>query len=140
MKALILLGISSGLRSEELYQLKEEDIDLNNRLVCVNHNPSNGQSTRTKRSRVSFFTVETEKVLREYLKNRNPTLFAQTTCSRAFRNAPIRVKDLRKHFSQEWDRRRGPTSIKKILMGHSLKGDVDLMHYNCQSEEDLKNI
>jgi hypothetical protein len=25
-------------------------------------------------------------------------------------------------------------------MGHSLKGDVDLMHYNCQSEEDLKKI
>ena len=38
------------------------------------------------------------------------------------------------------DRRGGPTSIKKILMGHSLKGDVDLMHYNCQSEEDLKKI
>jgi integrase/recombinase XerD len=40
----------------------------------------------------------------------------------------------------EWDRRGGPTSIKKILMGHSLKGDVDLMHYNCQSEEDLKRV
>ncbi|GAG67637.1 unnamed protein product [marine sediment metagenome] len=25
-------------------------------------------------------------------------------------------------------------------MGHSLKGDVDLMHYNYQSEEDLKQI
>jgi len=25
-------------------------------------------------------------------------------------------------------------------MGHSLRGDVDLMHYNCQSEEDLKKI
>ena len=25
-------------------------------------------------------------------------------------------------------------------MGHSLKGDVDLMHYNCQLEEDLKKI
>jgi len=25
-------------------------------------------------------------------------------------------------------------------MGHSLNGDVDLMHYNCQSEEDLKLI
>ena len=31
-------------------------------------------------------------------------------------------------------------SIKKILMGHSLKGDVDLNHYNAQSEEDLKKI
>ncbi len=25
-------------------------------------------------------------------------------------------------------------------MGHSLKGDVDLNHYNAQSEEDLKRI
>jgi len=25
-------------------------------------------------------------------------------------------------------------------MGYSLKGDVDLMHYNAQSEEDLKQI
>ena len=24
--------------------------------------------------------------------------------------------------------------------GHSLKGDVDLMHYNAQNEEDLKRI
>ncbi len=25
-------------------------------------------------------------------------------------------------------------------MGHSLKGDIDLMHYNTQSEGDLKKI
>ncbi len=62
------------------------------------------------------------------------------TLERNFCKAPIRVKYLRKYFSQEWDRRGGPTSIKKILMGHSLKGDVDLQHYNCQSEEDLKII
>jgi integrase/recombinase XerD len=49
-------------------------------------------------------------------------------------------KNLRKYFSQEFNRIGGPTSIKKILMGHSLKGDVDLMYYNAQSEEDLKNI
>jgi integrase/recombinase XerD len=57
-----------------------------------------------------------------------------------FYNSPIKVKDFRKLFSQEWDRRGGPTSIKKILMGHSLRGDVDLMHYNAQSPEDLKAI
>ena len=67
-------------------------------------------------------------------------LFSQSHISRLFKDAPVHVKDLRKFFSQEWDRRGGPTSIKKILMGHSLRGDVDLMHYNCQSEEDLKKI
>ena len=25
-------------------------------------------------------------------------------------------------------------------MGHLLKGDVDLMHYNCQSEDELMRI
>ena len=52
----------------------------------------------------------------------------------------MRVKDFRKFFSQEWDRKGGPTSIKKILMGYSIKGDVDLMHYNYQSKADLKKI
>jgi integrase/recombinase XerD len=67
-------------------------------------------------------------------------LFNQRYLERIFKNTSIQVKDLRKFFSQEWDRRGGPTSIKKILMGHSLKNDVDLMHYNAQSEEDLKKI
>jgi len=30
--------------------------------------------------------------------------------------------------------------IKKILMGHSMRGDVDLLHYNAQSEEDLSEV
>jgi integrase/recombinase XerD len=145
LKALIMLGITSGLRAEELYQLNPEDIDLNKRIVRVNHNPQNGQTTKTKYSRISFFTKETQSILEKYFPYYNndseySRLFAQTTITRLFSSAPIRVKHLRKYFSQEWDRRGGPTSIKKILMGHSLKGDVDLQHYNAQSEEDLKRI
>ena len=68
------------------------------------------------------------------------TLFPQRTTERAFKDSPIRVKDLRKGFSQEWTRRHGDTGVKKLLMGHSLRNDVDLMHYNYQSEEDLKAI
>ena len=55
-----------------------------------------------------------------------------------FSKTPLQVKDLRKFFSQDWDRRGGPTSIKKLLMGH--RGDVDLKHYNSQNIEDLKVI
>jgi len=144
-KALILLGASSGLRAEEIYQLNINDIDIENRVVHVNHNPKNGQSTKTQMSRISFFNTETQNALKEYYDYFNNSsnlhkLFSQTHITHQFRNAPIKVKQLRKFFSQEWDRRGGPTSIKKILMGHSLKGDVDLMHYNCQSEEDLKRI
>ena len=145
IKSLILLGISSGMRAEELYQLNIDDIDLDSGIVHINHNPSNGQSTKTKISRISFFTNNTKDALYEYFTYfRNvrslKQLFSQSHITRLFRDAPIQVKDLRKYFSQEWDRRGGPTSIKKILMGHSLKGDVDLMHYNAQSEEDLKRI
>jgi len=67
-------------------------------------------------------------------------LFPKKVLQVAFKNASIQVKDLRKSFSQEWTRRHGDTGIKKILMGHSLKNDIDLMHYNYQSDEDLKKI
>jgi len=147
VKAIILLGATSGMRAEELYQLTLDDINLNTRTVMINHDPNNGQSTKTKRSRISFFTEEAKRALSEYIEfyhNHNglKCLFSQTHIERLFRygKVSIQVKDLRKFFSQEWDRRGGPTSIKKILMGHSLKGDVDLMHYNAQSEQDLRII
>ncbi|MCK4901927.1 MAG: site-specific integrase [Thermoplasmatales archaeon] len=145
IKVLIFLGISSGMRAEELYQLTIDDIDLDNRIIHINHNPQNGQSTKTKISRISFFNKEAQIAMNEYLTYFKSdvnlkVLFSQSHITRLFRNAPLQVKDLRKFFSQEWGRRGGPTSIKKILMGHSLKGDVDLMHYNYQSEEDLKKI
>ena len=108
----------------------------------MNHNPLTEHRTKTRKSRVSFFSIGAQYALADLSRSPSPPsrLFPQTTISRKFRHAPIRVKDLRKFFSQDWDRRGGPTSIKKLLMGHSLRGDVDLMHYNFQSEEDLKRI
>ena len=67
INTLIELGISSGLRAEELYQLKPDDICLDDRIVRVNHNPMRGQTTKTKKSRISFFTNDTKKALTEYL-------------------------------------------------------------------------
>jgi len=144
-KALILLGSTSGMRAEELYQLHRENIDLEKRVIHINHNPKYGQSTKTKKSRLGFFNEDTKQALSEYYKFLNnesnlKVLFPQRWLEKKFEKTNIRVKDLRKFFSQEWDRRGGPTSIKKILMGHSLRNDVDLMHYNAQSEEDLKQI
>ena len=145
LKAVILLGCTSGIRAEELYKLSKEDIVLEENKVIIRHDPQNNHSTKNKKTRVSFFSSEAKQAIIEYLDyfNHNKTLttlFAQKTLSRKFRKVPIRVKHLRKYFSQEWDRRGGPTSIKKILMGHSLNGDVDLQHYNYQSQEDLKSI
>jgi len=144
-KSVIKLCCDSGIRSQECYQLRFEDIDLDNRIIHINHNPDSGQHTKTKLSRVSFFTGETKEILKDYYncfddKCRLKYLFGQSDVQRAFRKSPIRVKIFRKYFSQEWYRRGGPTSIKKILMGHSMKGDIDLMHYNAQSVDDLKKI
>ena len=65
------------MRAGELYQLTPEDIDLHNRIVRINHNPNNEQSTKTKKSRISFYTKDTRKTLSEYLdffnKNDNIT-------------------------------------------------------------------
>ena len=138
-----MLGATSGLRAEELYQLIPENIDLDNRIVYVNHNPSNGQTTKTGRSRVSFFTKETQLALQEYFNYFNngsdlKELFSSSHIHRIFSSSKLKVKDLRKFFSQEWERNCGPTGAKKLLMGHS--GDVDLNHYNAQSNEDLKKI
>jgi len=80
-----------------------------------------------------------EKYLQIYSKNsRIKHLFSKRQCERMFAKTSLQVKDLRKFFSQEWDRRSGPTSIKKLLMGH--RGDVDLRHYNMQDTDDLKRI
>jgi len=143
--ALTLLGASSGMRPKEMYQLQPENIDLDNMVVYVNHNPDNGQTTKTKRHRIALFDENTKQVLEVYLdiyanSSKLKKLFSKRQCERVFEKCPLHVKDLRKFFSQEWDRSGGPTSIKKILMGHSLNGDVDLRHYNHQSEEDLKRI
>lgn len=145
IKAIIMLGATSGTRAEELYQLNIKDIDIENKIIHINHNPDNGQTTKTGISRISFFNEEAKQAIIDYIQFYNDhkkltSLFNKSHISRLFKDAPIKVKDLRKFFSQEWDRKGGPKSIKKILMGHSLKGDVDLMHYNCQSEEDLKKI
>jgi len=145
LKAIVLLGASSGLRSEELCQLSPQDLDLENRIVYVNHNPDNGQTTKTKKSRISFFSEEAKKALEEYLRFFNngsdlKKLFERTHILKAFKRAPISLKDLRKFFSQEWERRNGSYAVKELLMGYSLKKSVDLQHYTYLDEEDLKKI
>jgi len=124
-----------------MYQLKLENIELENRIVYVNHDPDNGQTTKTKKHRIALFNEEAKNALKNYLQiysnsTRIKHLFSKRQCERMFTKTKLQVKDLRKFFSQEWDRKGGPTSIKKLLMGH--RGDVDLRHYNAQNVDDLK--
>jgi integrase len=145
IKAAIFLGCSSGLRAQELYQLTPNDIDVENRVVHINHNPLKRQSTKTGKSRMAFFNQETQKVLVEYFEffhngNNLQNLFTQSHLTRIFKDTQLKIKDTRKFFSQEWDRRGGATGIKKLIMGHSIRSDVDMCHYNGQNIEDLKRI
>jgi len=67
IKAIINLGIYSGLRAEELYQLRLDNFDSDNCIVLVNHNPNLGQSTKNKKSRVSFYNSKTRDILKDTL-------------------------------------------------------------------------
>ncbi len=129
-KLLLYLGCDTGMRATELYRLKKEDISGN--MIRIDH-------TKTGVPRITFFTDRTKEILEEYLSHYE-LHFRKRWIQNMFQHLPIQVKDFRKYFSQQWDRKNGATSVKKILMGHSLKGDVDLMHYNCQNQEDLKKI
>ena len=143
LKAVTLLGATSGMRAEEIYQLDYGDFDFDKSIVRIDHDPDNGKTTKTSSGRIAISNSEAKQVLVDYFDHFESydllqAPFGKFHIQRQFRDAPIRVKDLRKFFSQEWDRKGGPTSIKKLLMGHS--GDVDLCHYNAQNEDDLKLI
>ncbi len=145
VRALILLGASSGLRAQELYQLQQEDLDLEGRIVYVNHDSNKGQSTKTGLSRVSFFTKRAQTALKEYLDEFNSTfrldhLFGKHHLQDLFRESPIQVKELRKFFSQNWTRRNGNYAVKEILMGHSIRKNIDLRHYTALSTKELKQV
>jgi integrase len=142
--ALIHLGCTSSIRAKELYQLNPEDISIENRVVSIHHNPKHGQTTKTGKSRISFFNQQAQEALKQYLIefNNTPTkkvLFSPTSIKRNLNGYPIRVKDFRKFFSQEWERRNGNHQIKERLMGHSLKS-VDARHYSCLSVDELKTV
>ena len=43
-------------------------------------------------------------------------------------------------FQTRFLMRRMPTGVKKRLMGHSINGDIDLLHYSALAFDDLKSI
>ena len=72
-KALFLLYASSGLRRMEVLDSKKSDVDLEKRII-----KPNAHSGETKKAWISFFNMETTKVLKQYLESRrddNPKLF-----------------------------------------------------------------
>ncbi len=143
--ALIHLGIDSFARAEELYQLELQDINLNERKINIIHNPDIERHTKNKKTRVCFFTEKTAQILKKCLDFYNNgwgyyKLFSERVLQKAFRNAPIRVKHLRKYASSEWSRKGGSSSVKKLLMGRSTRNDIDFQHYCNLTESELRNV
>jgi integrase len=142
IKAALLLGAFSGCRAEELYQLKQEDIDLENRILYIRND--NEHSTKTGKSRITFFTKRVQNALIEYFEWRKHTrtglsdLFGQSHLTRLLRNAPIKAHDLRHLFSSEACRRGLNFEIKELLLGHSIRKSTDLSHYLSLNEQELK--
>ena len=138
-KAFILVMSTSGMRTKEAMQLTLKDIDLENNRIFIRCDKTHTQ--KIGQERTVFITEKAKIALERYInQNKNRRVFNESAFSRAFRNAPIRIKEMRKYFSQEWTRRNGNYSVKEILMGHSQNGSVDAMHYLALSEEDLKQI
>jgi integrase/recombinase XerD len=63
-RAIFLMFASSGLRRSELWNLKKDDVDFENRCVKAKHD------TRTKRAGVTFYNSECEEYLKKYLASR----------------------------------------------------------------------
>lgn len=139
---MILLCSTSGLRAEELYKLKLDDIDVEDRVIHVR-----AEIAKDYEDRVTFFSLEAQEALHDYLPLAGSRPFVKDTLVKDFRklnvkssHTVLRLKLMRKFFSQQSDRLGMPTAVKKILMGHSTAGDVDLSHYDFQDEEELKRI
>ena len=80
---------------------------------------------------MTFFSKEAQEALQGYIPMAKSTPFVKDTLVKDFRKLNVksgrivlRMKHMRKFFSQQSDRLGMPTAAKKILMGHSLRGDV----------------
>ncbi|MDI9645645.1 MAG: tyrosine-type recombinase/integrase [Archaeoglobales archaeon] len=137
LKAAILLTATSGLRAEEVYKLEREDFDLENRTIYLK-----AEKTKDFEERLVFFSEETKSALKQYFEVSDYVLFPKKSIAYWFKKieTPLRLKHMRKLSSQQSDRLGMPTAVKKLLMGHSLQGDVDLNHYDFQDEEELRKI
>ena len=141
----LLIMATSGLRPEELYSLTLDEIDVENRTIRLEiGKTASGKTIKDYEERVTFFSEEAKQELLKLLDmwNDGKPLFNVRSFYSMWeyylKDEKLKPKHMRKFFSQQSDRLGMPTAVKKILMGHSLRGDVDLSHYDFQDEEELK--
>ena len=143
-KALFLLIASSGLRKHEAIQLKLKDINFEKRMVIPNYD------SETKRTWVSFYNCEAEKVLKRWLEKRNQRserLFPMAHCkeARLFREAisktglHITLKTLRIWFCCEMANLGVQDRYVDAFCGR-VPRSILARHYTDYSPERLKEI
>jgi integrase len=144
MKALFLLGRSSGLRPFELYQLELQDIDIENRTIHVNRN--DGKTTKNVGSiRDAFFDFETQTALKQYLnffrsQFKYDRLFSITTVNKKLKGTGFSLKNTRHLFARNCTLKGVPSGVIKRFMGHSIKNDVLESNYTYITNQDLKRL
>ncbi|KUH34828.1 hypothetical protein APY94_00185 [Thermococcus celericrescens] len=141
----LLIMATGGLRVYELTSLPLSYIDITKRTISV---PP--EVAKTGQPRMTFITPEVQALLRKYVKkyepNPNEPVISYFSLEKPFirkqelANQPIRPKHMRKFFSQEWDRRNGNATVKKLLMGHSIRGDINALHYSHHTPESLQRV
>ncbi|ADT84818.1 hypothetical protein TERMP_01843 [Thermococcus barophilus MP] len=141
--AMLLMAVS-GMRVSELERIPLKEIDIENRRIRLNTH-----QTKTRQARVVFFTSEVQELLEDYIRTHRPNvnlpLATIAQLQRPFRkksplrNQKLRPKHMRKFFAQEWDRRNGNATIKKMLMGHSIRYDINALHYSHHTVDELQD-
>ena len=143
-KTLFLIYASSGLRLSEVLDLKPSDVDLEKRMMFVNH------ASRTKKGWISFFNEEAQKLLREYIETYRPRekLFrigkyrrSLTGFVKARRETGINItpKILREWFCSEMGRLGVADRYVDAFCGR-VPRSVLARHYTYYGPEKLKEI
>ena len=138
LRAFTIIGMCTGMRVHELYALSPDQIDLQSRSIIL-------RKTKTGIPRVVFFNEEAKKELEKLLRMQVSPILPERIIQRFYvsrkdKTDGLLAKHLRKYFSATCDKLGMPTGVKKRLMGHSTKGDIDLLHYSALASDDLKAI
>jgi integrase len=148
MKALFLMGATTGLRKGELLSLRVDDIDFSTRTVIPKVH-----SGRTKHSWVSFYNEECEHALRQHIAAMRPAtkakgkLFAESCrdfkvewrAAKERSGVPLKFKDLRDYFAESMISL-GVQTIYIDAMAGRAPASVLAKHYVDLSPQKLKQV
>jgi len=141
-KTLFLMYATTGLRKNEVLSLKLCDVDFKKRMVTPNCH-----SGRTKKSYVSFYNEETEKLLTEIVEAEKDRLFSisdkqyRKIWKEAGRKTDLKItaQRLREWFCEEMSRLGVSDRFIDAFCGRVPKS-VLAKHYSDYSPEKLKQI